>query len=329
MDFSENFSCKLNSEVQAFHFGGSRKQATVHTCVAYTTASTQSYATISASLRHDERAVWAHLEPVLKDIMQNCDPSPTTLHVLSDGPVTQYRNKKNFYLLSTIPFLSGFKQVTWNFSEKSHGKGAPDGVGWAVKGIADSAVQRGADLQTPEDVYSFLTERNSEIRFFWVSDEDIKRFDEEVPEVVPPVKGTMMMHQVISTVPGKIMHREISCFCSRPQICQCHNITTVDLQMPGTQASAQDERDLNGKFIIVKYEGQPFVAQVLQVFGQEIEVSHMQQLGQKNKFIWPHPPDVIFYYIADVLRVISEPEPLNSRHTRLTHADWDCFSTHI
>ena len=26
VDFSENFSCKLHSEVQAFHFGGSRKK---------------------------------------------------------------------------------------------------------------------------------------------------------------------------------------------------------------------------------------------------------------------------------------------------------------
>ena len=29
VDFSENFSCKLNSDVQAFHFGGSWKQATI------------------------------------------------------------------------------------------------------------------------------------------------------------------------------------------------------------------------------------------------------------------------------------------------------------
>ena len=110
-------------------------------------------------------------------------------------------------------------------------------------------------------------------------------------------------------------------------ICQCHNTTTLNLQTAGTQVSAQDD-DLNGKFILVKYEGQPFVGQVLQVIGDEIEVSCMQQLGRKNVFTWPHPADIIFYYIKDVLKVISEPEPLNSRHTRLTHSDWDCFSCH-
>ncbi|KAL7390307.1 hypothetical protein ABVT39_018618 [Epinephelus coioides] len=242
---------------------GSRPQSTR---VAYTAAGSQSYATISASLRHDERAVWAHLEPVLRDVMKNCNPSPTILHVMSDGPVTQYRNKKNFYFLSTIPFLSGFRQVTWNFSEKSHGKGAPDGVGGAVKRAADSAVQRGEDVQTPEDFYNLLTERKSDVKFFWVTDEDIRRFDEAVPEVVPPVKGTLAMHQLISTEPGKVMHREISCFCSRPNICQCHNPIMVNLQTASAQASARasaqasahesthESSDLNGKFIMVNYE---------------------------------------------------------------------------
>ncbi|KAK0138386.1 ATP-dependent DNA helicase PIF1 [Merluccius polli] len=57
VDFSENYSCKLNTEIQSFHFGGSRKQATIHTCVVYTASTSYSYATISASLRHDERAI--------------------------------------------------------------------------------------------------------------------------------------------------------------------------------------------------------------------------------------------------------------------------------
>lgn len=94
--------------------------------------------------------------------------------------------KKTIYLLSTIPCLSGFRQVTWNFLEKSHGKGAADGVGGAVKHTADSAVQRGGDVQTAEDFYNLLTERKSDVKFFWVTKEDIRRFDEAVPEVVPP-----------------------------------------------------------------------------------------------------------------------------------------------
>lgn len=102
----------------------------------------------------------------------------------------------------------------------------------------------------------------------------------------------------------------------------------VNLRTANIQASAQDDNGLNGKFILVKYEGRPFVGKVLQVIGDETEVSCMQQLGGKNVFTWPHPGDIIFYYTTEVRKVISEPEPLNSRHTRLTHSDWHYFSTH-
>ena len=133
IDFSENYACKLSTEIQSFHFGGSRRQATIHTAVLYTVHGTKSYATLSDCLRHDEWAVWAHLEPILKELRKTF-PQITTLHILSDGPVTQYRNKNNFYLLSTVPFLSAIKNVTWNYSEKSHGKGAPDGIGGTIMG---------------------------------------------------------------------------------------------------------------------------------------------------------------------------------------------------
>lgn len=67
MDFN---ACKLHTEIQAFHFGGSRKQATIHTSVVCTSDGSQSYATNSDSLRHDERAVWAHIEPIWKKLKE-------------------------------------------------------------------------------------------------------------------------------------------------------------------------------------------------------------------------------------------------------------------
>lgn len=38
MDFSENYACKYAEEIQSFHFGGSREQATIHrwSCVSFT-----------------------------------------------------------------------------------------------------------------------------------------------------------------------------------------------------------------------------------------------------------------------------------------------------
>ena len=118
--------------------------------------------------------MWAHLEPLLKDAILKCKSPPSSLHIISDRPVNQYRNRKFlsiFYLLSTVPFLYGFENVLWNFSEKAHGKGAPDGVGGAVKRLADAAVLRGKDLQTAEHVFNFLKDESS-VRCYWISEDN-------------------------------------------------------------------------------------------------------------------------------------------------------------
>ncbi|CAJ1050756.1 uncharacterized protein LOC111858282 [Xyrichtys novacula] len=275
---TENYACKMSTEVQAYHFGGSRKQATIHTAILYTVHGTKSYTTLSDSLRHDERAVWAHLEPILKEIRATY-PQIMTLHVISDGPVTQYRNKANFYLLSTVPFLSGFKHVSWNYSEKSHGKGAPDGIGGAVKRDADLYVRRGGELQTPLDLYEMLTKKSgSTITHYWVNEESIQKYDELVPEKLTAVKGTLKIHQVLSSQAAQISHREVSCFCQHAEMktCLCYQPVKVDLRDTTDNSLSTPEppkkqppQDLSGKFVIVTYDELPYVGQVLQVVGEE------------------------------------------------------------
>lgn len=57
----------------------------------------KSFCTVSESMDHSPAAVWAYLSPVL-DEMQRENESLETLHIFSDGPVTQYKQKGNFYL---------------------------------------------------------------------------------------------------------------------------------------------------------------------------------------------------------------------------------------
>ena len=161
--FSENYACKLNTEIQAFHFGGNWQQATMHTGVAYSVSGSQCYATIFQSLRHDERAVWAHIKPVIDDFRRRHENAIDTLHVLSDRPATQYQNRSNCFLMSSSPYTWGFKRVTWNFSERSHGNGAPDGLGGVLKRKADMYVLGGSDLQTPRDLYEYLQKSSENV----------------------------------------------------------------------------------------------------------------------------------------------------------------------
>lgn len=78
------------------------------------------------------------------------------LHVFSNGPATQYKQKGNFYLLSKKPFKRGFKGISWNFFEASHGKGAPDGVGDTLKRSADTIVCHGGDIPNAEAMFHKL-----------------------------------------------------------------------------------------------------------------------------------------------------------------------------
>ena len=123
IDFSADYVCRNASGIQSAHFGASNRQVTLHTGVLYQTGSHTSCATISQSLRHDPAGIWVHLQPKLLKLHE-MHSQIRDLHFYSDRLTTQYRNKQNFYLLSTVIHQMGFDSATWNFFESGHGKGA-------------------------------------------------------------------------------------------------------------------------------------------------------------------------------------------------------------
>ena len=140
----------------------------------------------------------------------------------------------------------------------------------------DTAVQRGKGLQSPEEFDYFLKDQTSSVQYYWISEDAIAKFDDKVPAVVPAVKGTMKLHQVTCEKPAAIQYRDISCFCARPAIRKCYSPSSVDFSnlpedLPSTSAST------NG--LEVRYEGKHFLGQILQVVGDEVEVTFMKQLN--------------------------------------------------
>ena len=124
VDFAENFVGKMHQEISKMHYGASAKQVSIHTGVYYLGHSSvpHTFASISDSLHHGPAAIWEHLSPVLTEVKLKY-PNITNLHFLSDGPLTQYREKANVYLLRNQIRSSGFKIATWNYFESGHGKG--------------------------------------------------------------------------------------------------------------------------------------------------------------------------------------------------------------
>lgn len=191
VDFSENYGCKYTNEVQSVHFGGSHQQATLHTGVLYTSSqSPLSFCSISPSRRHDPSAIWAHLYPVL-DMVKEKFPLVQRLHFFSDGPATQYKQKGNFFLLCTEPFKRGF-DISWNFFEASHGKGAPDGIGGTLKRSADRLVRLGEDIPNAEVLFQKLNMQESSVQLFYVSERSVE-------EMLPVSGNVLISNEVFCT----------------------------------------------------------------------------------------------------------------------------------
>ena len=245
VDFSENYQCGYAREVQSADFGVAKAHVTLHTGVLYTSKRSISFTSISDNKRHDAHAVWAHLTPVLAYLRNDVDSRIQCLHFESDSPSGQYRNRSNAYLMSTIPFNMGYSDISWNYYEAGHGKGAPDAVGAAMKRNADVLVSHGRDVLNARNLYDELSPSTS-IKLFLVTDEDIAEIDKLVPSSIPPAPGLMNVHQMKCAVDDIIDLFRLSCVCSRCNTeCTCTPVRTV--MKPAKKKSPEPRKARTGE----------------------------------------------------------------------------------
>lgn len=238
VDFSENYCTKYAEEIQAFHFGGSRAQLSLHTVVVYLQNSILSFCTVSENISHSPAAIWTHLRPIFRALP--CDIK--RVHFLSDGPVTQYRNKTMFFIMATklseeIPNIENF---TWNYTESGHGKGAPDGIGATCKRTADFFVNSGGDINNIDQFVAVIQERCLGITCIAIDGKDIQAMVDKIEEESTDqkgFKGTLNVHQVagvyLSSILGiptrceTLIMKSLSCFCNRG-LCEHYKIGSIN-----------------------------------------------------------------------------------------------------
>lgn len=222
-DFSGNYVCKLTTEVQSMHFGASKSQVTIHTGVLYAKEKkAQSFASISASNEHGPEAIWAHLNPILNYVRKEY-PHVNAVHFFSDGPATQYKQKKNFFLFTKYTKTMGFPLSTWNFSESAHGKGAADGVGGGLKRRLDDNVKHGLDIPDAYTAYTCLKKSDTTVMAFYINETDIPEYS--IEEDLTPVPQTMNLHQISNSETDEIRFRSLSCFCGESRgYCECFDV---------------------------------------------------------------------------------------------------------
>ncbi|XP_050516535.1 uncharacterized protein LOC126891405 [Diabrotica virgifera virgifera] len=232
MDFSENYSLKYATEVQSFHFGGSREQVSLHTVSVslsfknsiHDASKIKSFCTFSKNLNHGPSGIIAHLEPVFSWIREQ-KPNLKMIHFLSDGPSSQYRNQLMFYIFGNMldSYFPSLVYSTWNYYETGHGKGTCDGIGGTVKRTADRLVGEGNDLSTFDILVSKLRERLRNITIHVIETDSMTTMATKIEACrskTIPFLGTMKVHQVtqkhIMSDPITLSMKTMSCFqCCR------------------------------------------------------------------------------------------------------------------
>ncbi|XP_045457589.1 uncharacterized protein LOC123667794 [Melitaea cinxia] len=225
-DFSENYACKMGEEIQATHFGASKNQITLHTGMIYWAKKSLSFCTISDNNSHEPAAIWAHLLPVINEV-RKIDNLTKVIHFYSDGPTSQYRQKKNFYLLNLFTEKLKLDYTTWSFSEAGHGKGVADGIGASVKRALDRQVAFGRDVENGSQAYEHLSKCMNLVKIIYIPENDIENIQKLVPQNLKTIIGTMKIHQLSSCSPGLIQYRNLSCFCGTNRgLCNCFDPKT-------------------------------------------------------------------------------------------------------
>ena len=238
-DFAENFILKYHEEIQSMHFGASKRQMSMHTGVLYsrqTTSSaiddmpvpvsTQPFCTVSGTLDHGVHGIWAHLRPILHLIKEK-HASVTKIHFWSDGPTSQYKNRSNLFMMTSIlpEMNSNIKLATWNYSEAGHGKGAMDGIGGLLKRTADRLVAQRQDISTVQQFIDKVGPNCPGVSLYEIPPQHFDQIREWMPTDIPSVPSIMSAHQVVwskQDTPALYL-RELSCF-ECPAICLHHHI---------------------------------------------------------------------------------------------------------
>ena len=128
VDWAESGQIILPNEVQSAYFGG-RVIFSLHTGYEYSKENSGGFVSLSDENNHKAEAIHAAMEPKIKELSERGIKEVT---VVSDSPISQYRNAKLTFLTST--WAKRFKmKITWIFTEAGHGKSVADGIGGGKK----------------------------------------------------------------------------------------------------------------------------------------------------------------------------------------------------
>ena len=168
---------------------------------------------------------------------------------------------------------------------------------------------------------------------FFVSGDKVEEKDQEIPENLPGVPGTMCLHQVIADDIDVIRYRELSCYCRWPVMCDCGDVKrhafAQEMNNNNTAPSPSLNNDvfsadLVGKWVVVDYQNTPYPGIVVDIDVELDEISvKVMKISGINRYSWPAKDDICWYERKSLFGVCTEPPSKVTRFFKLCDHDYE------
>jgi hypothetical protein len=178
IDFSENYSLKVQNEIQSMHWYNFQITILVHityrinpdwSCEnAQPLILKKMHYYVSDMLMHDSLLV-QHCMSLHWNFLKERGVTPTTHIVWSDGCSGQFKSARAWYFIFRYPNLTASAlqpqecQMIWNYFATGHGKGEVDGAGALLKREVrkEQIKPDGRKLQNASEIVQFLREQTN------------------------------------------------------------------------------------------------------------------------------------------------------------------------
>lgn len=94
----------------------------------------------------------------------------------------------------------GFNKATSSFIDASNGKWSAQNSGY---------VAHGNDIKNAESLFQVLS-NNSSVKTFYITEKDVADIALLLPQTVPVIKGTLMIHEMHTCRKGELSCRKVA-----------------------------------------------------------------------------------------------------------------------
>ncbi|CAG2203313.1 unnamed protein product [Mytilus edulis] len=266
-DFSENYKCTEQCEIQSSYF--QKQEVSIHVTFLHRHAIleydgidsnendpniiTEHFLVISPDQKHDHH--FTHeVQKLIRDYLISISYDVSVMHEFTDVCNVQYKIRHCIEDISYVCSDLGYDKIVRNFFETSHARRPQDAAGGYIKKQADLSIIRGQRvIQSARNLYDFASENLCKTSEDAKCSRRIFRYIETInrnrDRYFKPVKENRKIHQVCFTKSATVDIRKLSCYtcenCVNTKYNECLNIDQIgnfsNLKMVKENADQESE----------------------------------------------------------------------------------------